>query len=404
MDRPEDVGLSSARLERLDRFLRHRYVDAGRLAGTVTLVARHGKVVHTSVQGLMDRERKKPMRDDTIFRIYSMTKPITSVAFMMLVEDGLVALEDPVCRYIPGWRDMGVFVAGEIGTFRTRPAAPMRVIDLLRHTSGLTYGFQQRSNVDAAYRKLGIGVLEAPRLDLEQAIEALGQLPLEFAPGEGWNYSAATDVIGYLVGKISGMPFEEFVKTRILDPLDMVDTDFHVPMKKAERFAACYAHDATGKMVLQDDPERSKYLLPPVFVSGGGGLVGTAADYMTFCQMLLNGGRSGDHRFLSPKTIELMTMNHLPGGRELTEMSQSLFSEAAYDGLGFGLGFAVVTNLARTMTAGSVGQYFWGGAASTAFWIDPKEDLIVVFMTQFMPSSTYPIRRELRTLIYSAIT
>ncbi len=404
MDIPEDVGMSSARLDRLDRFLRHRYVDAGRLAGTVTMVARRGKLVHTSVLGSMDRERKKPMRDDTIFRIYSMTKPITSVAFMMLVEDGMVALDDPVARFIPGWRDMGVFVAGEIDSFKTRaPAQPMRIIDLLRHTSGLTYGFQQRSNVDAAYRKLGIGVLEAPRFDLEQTIEALGHIPLEFAPGESWNYSVATDVIGYLVGKISGMPFEEFLKTRILEPLAMVDTDFHVPMKKADRFAACYAMNPAGKAVLQDDPTRSKFLVPPLFFSGGGGLVGTAADYMKFCQMLLNGGRAGDHRFLSPKTIELMTMNHLPGGRELTAMSQSMFSEASYDGLGFGLGFAVVTDVAKTMVAGNPGQYFWGGAASTAFWIDPREELAVVFMTQFMPSSTYPIRKELRTLIYSAI-
>ncbi len=405
MTKPEALGLSSVRLSRLDRFLKTRYVDTGKLAGTLTLVARKGEVVHRSALGLMDRERGKPMTEDTIFRIYSMTKPITSVAFMMLVEEGLVALDDPVHRFIPAWRDLGVFVAGIPGAFQTRRTnAPMRMVDLLRHTSGLTYGFQQRTNVDAAYRKLGIGTLEASPLNLDDAVEALATVPLEFSPGEAWNYSVSTDILGYLVGKISGMPFERFVKARILDPLGMTDTDFQVPPEKAGRFAACYAFDAKGKVVLQDDPAKSKYLAPPVFVSGGGGLVGTAADYLKFCQMLLDGGVADGQRFLSPKTIELMTLNHLPGGKELMDLSRSLFSEAGNEGLGFGLGFAVVMDRAKTLTPGSVGEYFWGGAASTAFWIDPVEELIVLFMTQFIPSSTYPVRKELRTLVYSALT
>ena len=405
MTKPEALGLSSARLAHLDHFLKTRYVETGKLAGTLTLVARKGEVVHRSALGLMDRERGKPMEEDTIFRIYSMTKPITSVAFMMLVEEGLVALDDPVHRFIPAWRDMGVFVAGVTGAFQTkRTSAPMRMVDLLRHTSGLTYGFQQRTNVDAAYRKLGIGNIEASPLTLDGAVEALAKVPLEFSPGEAWNYSVSTDILGYLVGKISGMPFEDFVRTRILAPLGMVDTDFHVPPEKADRFAACYAFDAKGKVVLQDDPAKSKYLAPPVFVSGGGGLAGTAADYLKFCQMLLDGGAANGRRFLSPKTIELMTLNHLPGGRELIDLSRSLFSEAGNEGLGFGLGFAVVMDRAKTLTPGSLGEYFWGGAASTAFWIDPVEELIAVFMTQFIPSSTYPIRKELRTLVYSALT
>ncbi len=405
MTKPEALGLSSVRLSRLDRFLKTRYVDTGKLAGTLTLVARKGEVVHRSALGLMDRERGKPMTEDTIFRIYSMTKPITSVAFMMLVEEGLVALDDPVHRFIPAWRDLGVFVAGIPGAFQTRrTSAPMRMVDLLRHTSGLTYGFQQRTNVDAAYRKLGIGTLEASPLSLDDAVEALATVPLEFSPGEAWNYSVSTDILGYLVGKISGMPFERFVKARILDPLGMTDTDFQVPPEKADRFAACYAFDAKGKVVLQDDPAKSKYLAPPVFVSGGGGLVGTAADYLKFCQMLLDGGVADGQHFLSPKTIELMTLNHLPGGKELMDLSRSLFSEAGNEGLGFGLGFAVVMDRAKTLTPGSVGEYFWGGAASTAFWIDPVEELIVLFMTQFIPSSTYPVRKELRTLVYSALT
>ena len=405
MTKPEALGLSSARLARLDHFLKTRYVDTGKLAGTLTLVARKGEVVHRSALGLKDRERGTPMTEDTIFRIYSMTKPITSVAFMMLVEEGLVALDDPVHRFIPAWRDLGVFVAGVPGAFQTRrTSAPMRMIDLMRHTSGLTYGFQQRSNVDAAYQKLNIGTLEASPLNLDATVEALARVPLEFSPGEAWNYSVSTDILGYLVGKISGLPFERFVKTRILDPLGMADTDFQVPPEKADRFAACYGLDAKGKVVLQDDPAKSKYLAPPAFVSGGGGLTGTADDYLKFCQMLLNGGTANGQRFLSPKTIALMTLNHLPGGRELMDLSRSLFSEAGNEGLGFGLGFAVVLDRAKTLTPGSVGEYFWGGAASTAFWIDPKEELITVFMTQLIPSSTYPVRKELRTLVYAALT
>lgn len=404
MSKPESVGMSSERLMRLDRFLKEHYVDAGKLAGTLTLIARKGRLVHTSVLGQADKERNTPMREDTLFRIYSMTKPITSVAFMMLVEEGLVALDDPVHRFIPPWRDLGVFVAGTPGAFQTRRTdAPMRIIDLLRHTSGLTYGFQMRTNVDAAYRKLELGTIET-RASLDTMIEELGKLPLEFSPGTAWNYSVSTDVLGYLVGKISDQPFDEFLKTRIFAPLGMTDTDFYVPSDKHERFAACYALDPSGNIVLQDDPANSPYLKPAEFLSGGGGLVGTAADYLKFCHMLLAGGAARNTRILGPKTIELMTINHLPGGRELIEMSRSLFSEATHAGVGFGLGFARTLDVARTQTAGSVGAYFWGGAASTMFWIDPVEELVVVFMTQFMPSTLYPIRRDLRTLVYAAIT
>ena len=400
---PGNLGFSPARLARIDRFLKEHYVETGKLAGTLLAVSRHGETVHWAAAGLADRERNVPMRQDTLFRIYSMTKPVTSVAFMMLVEEGLVSLDDPVHRFIPSWRNLGVFVAGVPGAFQTKPtSSPMRMIDLLRHTSGLTYGFQARTNVDAAYRKAEIGTIEGD-VPLERMIELLARTPLEFSPGEAWNYSVSTDVLGYLVGLISGMPFEQFLRTRILDPLGMTDTDFHVPEGKHSRLAACYGLDPAGKVVLQDDPTKSRYLAPPTFISGGGGLVGTAADYLKFCHMLLNGGALGGERLLSPRTIALMTLNHLPGGKELADMSRSLFSEAAYAGIGFGLGFAVVLDRARTMTPGNVGEYFWGGAASTAFWIDPKDDLAVVFMTQFLPSTTYPIRQQLRTLVYAAM-
>jgi CubicO group peptidase (beta-lactamase class C family) len=401
---PEAVGLSSSRLQYLDRYVQQRYVEMGRLPCAMTLIERRGQIAHFSMQGQMDVERARPLQQDTLFRIYSMTKPITSVALMMLVEEGLIALDDPVHRYIPQWRNLGVYEGGFLETFRTRPTkTPMRIIDLLRHTSGLTYGLQQRTNVDAAYRKFGFGD-PAGNSTLEAMIEGLAKIPLEASPGEVWNYSVSTDVLGYLVGKVSGVPFEDFLRQRILVPLGMVDTDFHVPAAKASRLAACYMLNADGRLRLQDDPQTSSYLRPPAFISGGGGLVSTAADYLRFCRMLLNGGVLDGARLLSPKTIELMTTNHLPGGKELPDMSVSLFSEAGYSGVGFGLGFAVTTNPARTLIPGSQGDYSWGGMASTYFWIDPREQLIVIFMTQLIPSTIYNLRRELRTLVYSAFT
>jgi CubicO group peptidase (beta-lactamase class C family) len=308
-----------------------------------------------------------------------------------------------------------VFVAGTAPLFLTRPPArPMLIVDLLRHTSGLTYGFQQRSNVDAAYRESKIGAVEKAGT-LQSMIDDLAKIPLEFSPGEAWNYSVSTDVVGYLVGKISGKPFEQFLKERIFEPLGMTDTDFHVPASKAQRLAACYSVEAGGALnflatdrkpglALQDDPATSSFLTPPDFISGGGGLCSTTADYLTFCRALINGGELGGVRLLGPKTLKLMTSNHLPGGVDLPALSRSMFSEVAYNGVGFGLGFSVTLDPAKTLISGSVGEYAWGGAASTSFFIDPAEELIMIFMTQVMPSSAYPVRRELRTMVYSAIT
>jgi CubicO group peptidase (beta-lactamase class C family) len=332
-----------------------------------------------------------------------MTKPITTAAFMMLVEEGRAAVDDPVEKFIPEWRDLGVFVAGQPGAWVTRrPDRPMQVVDLLRHTSGLTYGFQTRTNVDRAYRKAGIGEM-AGKLGLEAMIAALAKVPLEFSPGEAWNYSVSTDVVGYLIQVITGRPFQDFLRERITEPLGMTDTAFDVAPEKADRLTACYNFAPPSGLALQDDPQTSPYLAAPAFYSGGGGLVSTAADYLKFCQMLLNGGQANGVRFLSRKTLAFMTLNHLPGGKDLTELSRSMFSEAAYAGIGFGLGFAVNTDLAKNLIASSVGEFYWGGAASTAFWVDPAEDLTVVLMTQLTPSSSYPIRRELRTLVYAAI-
>ena len=409
----ERAGMSRARLGRIEDHLKRVYIDSGRFPCSQTLVYRRGEVVHSALQGFADIERDAPVRDDTIFRIYSMTKPITSVAFMMLVEEGRVALDEPVAKYIPAWRDLGVYVGGMpmlsapppgAPRFITTPVArPMQIVDLLRHTSGLTYGFQNRTGVDAAYRTNEIGVIGQGGT-MQSMIDDLARVPLEFSPGAAWNYSVSTDVLGYLIETISGQPFVEYLRTKIFEPLGMTDTGFHVPPNKAHRLAACYAVDGKGGKVLQDDPSTSPFLAPPSFVSGGGGLVSTTADYLQFCRMLLGRGALGNARLLSPKTLALMTANHLPGGKTLPELSQSLFSEATYDGVGFGLGFAVTMDPARTLLPGSRGEFWWGGAATTSFWIDPAEDLAVIFMTQCLPSGAYPVRRELRTLVYSAIT
>jgi CubicO group peptidase (beta-lactamase class C family) len=399
--KPESLGLSSQRLARIDRFIQDKYIGPGKLPCAQLVVARQGQVVHQSVLGHASLEDGTAMREDTMVRIYSMTKPITSVAFMMLVEEGLVALDDPVHRFIPGWKDLGVYVAGQPGTYQTKPTeSPMRMVDLLRHTAGLTYGFQLRTTVDAAYRKARLEPFEQTG-GLQGFVDALAQVPLEFSPGTAWNYSVATDVLGYLVGQISGIPFDQFLQQRILGPLGMVDTAFHVDDDKAARFAQCYLQTPEGKLAPLTTGRNFRQ--PTPCASGGGGLVSTAADYLRFCEAMRNGGALGDVRLLGPKTVALMRANHLPGGRDLADLSVSLFSEATYRGVGFGLGFAMTTDVARTGIAGSLGEHWWGGAASTAFWIDPVEEVSVVFLTQFMPSSLYPIRRELRSMVNAAV-
>lgn len=402
MSRVKSLGFSPERLQRIDRFLETRYVGPGRLPCAQFLLARGGEVVHQTILGQQDPERGVALAEDTVYRIYSMTKPVTSVALMTLVEEGLVALDDPVARHIPEWKDLAVFSAGTGPYLTTPPARPMQVVDLLRHTSGLTYDFQNRTNIDAAYRKLKLENMHSGH-DLETMVQHLATLPLEFSPGEAWNYSIATDVVGYLVQKLAGQPLDQVLQDRVFTPLKMIDTGFHVRDDQRERFAACYNPTPDGKLKLQDDARKSPYLAPPSMLSGGGGLVGTAADYLRFANMLLNRGELDGVRILAPKTVDLMTANHLPGGADLTEVSRSLFSESTNAGIGFGLGFAVVFDPPQTLIPCSLGEYFWGGAASTAFWVDPVEEVTAVFMTQLMPSSTYPIRRELRTLVYSAL-
>jgi CubicO group peptidase (beta-lactamase class C family) len=405
--RPEALGLSSERLARIDSHLKSRYVDPGKIAGALTLVARRGEVAHLSPVGLMDRERGKPMTEDTIFRIYSMTKPITSVALMMLYEHGHFQLDDAVHKLIPipTWRDLRVYQMGNHPVFLTAPCErPMTVRDLMTHMSGLTYGFMERTNVDAAYRKLGIGASDKP-FDgtLHEMVQLLATLPLEFSPGTAWNYSVSTDVLGYLVEVLSGEPLDQYLRRHIFDPLGMRDTAFHVPPEEVDRFAACYDRGPGKKLRLQDDPPTSPYLAAPKLLSGGGGLVSTAADYLRFCRMLLAGGELDGVRLLGPRTIEFMTRSHLPDGKDLTDLSVGAFSETTYEGTGFGLGFSVNLDPVRSGVIGSVGEYAWGGAASTIFWIDPAEDLIAIFLTQLMPSRTFNFRGQLQSIIYSAI-
>jgi len=413
MTTPETVGMSRARLARLDEVMKRRYVDSGDLPGILTQVHRKGELVHTGVAGHMDLERSKPMQEDAIFRIYSMSKPITSVALMMLVEEGALGLDDAVHTHIPEWKDLGVYASGlptllanaPPSFITTTPVRPMKVVDLVTHTSGLTYGFMMRTSVDAAYRKLKINDFQTPG-GLSGMIGQLAELPLDFSPGTAWNYSVSIDVMGYLVEKLSGMSFGEFLRTRLFEPLGMTDTAFYVPPEKIERFSSCYQPKKGGGLTLQDDAGKSTYAKPPVLESGGGGLVSTIHDYMRFCRMMLNGGALDGVQILSPKTVELFSLNHLPDGQQLADMSPpGLFSEAGYSGIGFSIGCGVNVDVAKTRLPGTLGEYFWGGAASTAFWIDPKEDLAVVFMTQVIGTDArLTLRRDLRTLVYSAMT
>ena len=401
---PEKHGFDSQRLGMIDTFLKERYLDSGEFPNTQLLVSRDGEIVHFSSQGAAREGGAKQIDEGSLFRIASMTKPITSVAFMMLVEECKVALDTPVHHVLPEFNKLGVYAGGGAGVpFMTRPTEePMRMVDLLRHTSGLTYGFQNRSNIDAAHRELKLENWHG-NYDLDGFVAELGKLPLEFSPGTSWNYSVSTDVLGAVVQRVSGMSLPQFFEQRIFKPLGMNDTGFTVPSEKLDRLVDCYTLVPGKGRVMFDRAEESMWSTPFTLVSGGGGLVSTALDYQRFCQMCLNGGTLDGVRILGRKTIDLMTQNHLPNGADLSSMSRSLFSETQNAGTGFGLGFAVTIDTARSMMPGSVGEYYWGGMFSTAFFIDPVERLTMVFMTQLSPSMIYPIRRELKTMIYSAL-
>nr|WP_210329399.1 serine hydrolase domain-containing protein [Methylorubrum zatmanii] len=397
---PKEVGLCPDRLERVDAWMR-RYVETGRLAGLSVAVMRGGKTAFFRAHGQADLARSRPFTADTILRIYSMTKPLTSLAVLMLYEEGRFQLDDPVSRFLPEFTEMLVMTGGNRARLETEPALrAITIRDLLTHTSGLTYGFMEATLVDALYRRDEID-FQTSNLPLGELVARLARQPLLAQPGTEWNYSVATDVLGHLVAVVSGQDFGEFMRARILRPLRMHDTDFFVPQEKRDRFAANYAFDREGRLRLYDDSVGSRFLTPPPLASGGGGLVSTAGDYLRFCRMILNLGELDGVRLLGRKTVELMLTNHLPG--DLAAMGQPRFAESSYAGIGFGLGVSVMLDPARAQIVGTPGEVSWGGVASTSFWIDPDEDMAVVLMTQLVPSSALPLRRELRVLTYAAL-
>jgi CubicO group peptidase (beta-lactamase class C family) len=404
--KPEEVGLSTARLGRIRDHLQE-YIDAGKLAGTLTLVARRGKIAYVAPQGHLEIEKTRPVTPESIFRIYSMTKPIVSVGLMMLWEQGRFQLDDPVSKFIPSWKDQRVFAGGNHPNWKTTPVErPMNVRDLLSHQSGLTYGFMESTNVDAAHRKIGIADLSRSGYTVRDMVDELATVPLEFSPGTRWNYSVSTDVCGHLIEVISGQRLDAYLDEHVLRPLGMSDTSFVITEDRTQRFAANYQRQRDDRLTVIDDPAKSQYR-ERTFFSGGGGLVSTAYDYFRFASMMLNKGELDGIRLLGRKTVELMTMNHLPDGQDLTALAMpGMFTETGYYGVGFGLGFSVMQSPARAMIAGTPGEFAWGGAAGTAFWIDPGEELIVVFMTQIMQMglpAPYPLRRYLRTLTYASV-
>ena len=421
---PKNVGLCAARLDRIaDHF--NRFVDEGKIPGYLVLIARRGKAAYFHRYGQRDVEAGRPVEEDTIFRIYSMTKPITSVGLLMLYERGLLQLDDPASDFIPAFKQVEVFKSGDAESYLTLPTEREMIIrDLLTHTAGLTYGHMHAHPIDAMYRQRKF--FEDPAMTLSDFATSLGELPLLFSPGTRWSYSVATDVLGHIIEVISGKTLARFFADEILEPLRMSDTGFSVALDNAERFAANYERNSDGFLLI-DSPAASLYLKQPTLCSGGGGLVSTAGDYLRFCQMLLNKGALDGERILGRKTVELMTSNHLPDNCDLTNMGYLLYSESRpesvgmgfgarhnlrrgglrtqtrHDGVGFGLGGSVLLDPAAAQILASAGEFAWGGAASTFFWLDPLEEMTVIFLTQLMPSSSYPFRRELRVLANQAI-
>ncbi|MCE5345090.1 MAG: beta-lactamase family protein [Bacteroidales bacterium] len=388
--KPEMVGMSSERLNRIKPVMQ-RYIDENKLPGMITMVARHGKVVHFEKYGSMDID--KPMQLNTIFRIASMTKPVTSVAVMMLYEEGYFQLDDPVSDYIPEFKNLKVFSSIDKNGINTvDPVRPMTIRDLLIHTSGLT-GVGADSPVDSMY-----SAADLSEGTLKEMIQKLSEIPLLYQPGTRWNYSRSTEVLGYLVEVLSGKPFDEFLKERIFNPLKMKDTDFYVPKEKFNRIGAVYAPDSVGIKIIME-PDTNTVSIPVKFLSGNGGLFSTATDYMIFCQMLLNKGEYNGVRLLGSRTVDLMTSNHI--SNEI--MPDDEFFGPLLSGMGFGFGFAVLQDNIKTNIIDSEGSYWWSGSGNTYFYIDPKEELVLILMSQFVPNYYYPVFNQLRVLSYQAI-
>jgi len=391
---PQQVGFSQAKILELETHFQS-YVEQEKLAGLTTLVARHGKLVHLKSYGMLDRTAGKAMRDDAIFRIYSMTKPVTGIAMMMLWEEGKYQLDDPVSKYLPVFRNQKVFIGlAEDGKLETEPAKrEMTIRDLMRHTSGLSYGLFSDTPVDRAYRGAG---LFGPEVDLKTLVNKLAEQPLLYHPGEAWVYSLATDVQGRLIEILSGQSLDTFFETRIFKPLGMKDTGFYVQADQRDRFAEIYALNTEKKLTAYRGDMFADLKEKPTFLSAGGGLVSTTLDYWRFAQMVANGGELGGVRLLKKSTVDMMRQDQLP---------ESLEGIAGGErGMGFGLNFAIVKDIKKGGSKGRSGEYFWGGMANTLFWIDPKEDVVAVLMTNILPSGVYPLRKDMHDFVYDAIT
>ena len=404
---PVEAGFDPDRLERLTTHFA-RYVDDGRLPGWQIAVARAGKTVYANSYGHRDVASAAPVEADTIFRAYSMTKPVTSVAAMMLFEDGVISLDDPVSKYVPAFADTRVYLRGPGTSPATTPQhLPMTVLQLLTHTSGLTYGFAFANGIDHLYRQAGFEWGSPADKTLEECCNIWASIPLVFQPGTEWNYSVSTDVLGRVVEVASGQTLDAFFQDRILGPLGMHDTAFWVDDARVDRLASLYLASpgtvARERKAVFAGAFGARPPKAPAFLSGGGGLHTTTYDYLRFAEMLRRGGELDGVRLLGPRTVKFMTSNHLPNNADLTAIGRPIFAETSYDGVGFGLGFSVVLDPVKNRTPGSVGDFGWGGAASTAFWVDPVEDMSVVFMTQLLPSSVHPIRSELKRLVHAAI-
>lgn len=400
---PEAVGLDSSRLGRLDRHF-DQYVADGRLPGYLLAVARHGQTCHVASDGHADVEDARPIAEDTIFRIYSMSKPITAVAALMLWEEGGFELKDPVAEYIPSFASSRVYRSGSAQAPVTEPVGePMRMWHLFTHTAGLTYGFHHVHPVDAMYRAAGWDWGSPKGIDLAEACDAWAALPLVGQPGTAFNYSVATDVLGRVVEVVSGQTLDEFFRQRIFEPLGMDDTAFSVPESARSRLASLYVPVGVERKAHRYQVGEDVKATTPRYLSGGGGLLSTAADYLRFAEMLRGEGAIDGVRLLSSRTVRFMGQNHLPGGVDLDQFGNRTFAETSLDGVGFGLGVSVVIDPVKNKVPGSIGEFGWGGAASTAFLVDPVEDLVVVFLTQLLPSSTWPIRSHLKQLVHQAL-
>lgn len=404
---PESVNLASEQLAKIPKFLQEKYVDSGLVAGCVVAVIRNGEVAHLSAMGKADIQRDIDMTEDSIFRLYSMTKPITSIALMSLYEDGLFQLTDPVSRFIPAWKDLAVYVGGSYPDFETQPVdREMNIQDLLTHQSGLTYGFfadmpGATTPVQYAYKELDLGMTDVFPPTLEDLVNGLATLPLEFSPGTAWNYSVSTDVCARLVEVISGQDFDKFLEEVIFQPLGMHETSYEISDHLLPRFTVNYKPSTGSGLEIYQDSHGSRYSGPVTHFGGGVGLTAPIADYIQFVKMLMNWGELDGKRIIGPRTLEYMIRNHLPAGMDIADHAFNN-NVVRPPGSGFGLGFGVTTDAAAAGVIGSEGIYNWSGAASTIFWVDPVEDLAVVYLTQSMLAGL-PTIADLKALVYPAI-